>query len=133
MMNPDEIKIRDIKPLLDVPDHSLYLFIGVVLLSLVLLGGLAYLAVKWIKAKNRLNLRKTMYQKLLHVDLSDSKKAAYEITKYGLYFKDDSPRNEEMYLNLISRIERYKYKKEVGAFEYEERSYFELYKGMIDV
>jgi hypothetical protein len=100
-MNPDEIKIRDIKPLLDVPDHSLYLFIGIVLLSLVLLGALVYLAVKWIKARNRLNLRKTMYQKLLHVDLSDSKKAAYEITKYGLFFKDDSPRNEEMYLNLI--------------------------------
>ncbi len=133
MMQPDEIKIRDIKPLLEVPDHSLYLFIGVVLLALVVLGGFIYLASKWIKTRNRLNLRKNMYQKLLHVELSDAKKAAYEITKYGAFFKDDSPRNSEMYLNLIARLERYKYKKEVGPFEYEERSYFELYKGMIDV
>ncbi|MDD2357430.1 MAG: hypothetical protein PHX13_05935 [Thiovulaceae bacterium] len=132
-MNPDEIKIRDIKPLLEVPDHSIYLFIAVIIVSLLVLIGLLYLALKWIKTKNRLSLRRTTYQKLLHVDLSDSKKAAYEITRYGLVFKDDSPRNEEMYFNLISRLERYKYKKDVGPFEYEERSYFELYKGMIDV
>ncbi len=132
-MNPDDIKIRDIKPLLEVPDHSLYLFIAVIIVSLLVFAGVLYLAFKWIKAKNRLNLRRTTYQKLLHVDLSDSKKAAYEITRYGLVFKDDSPRNEEMYFNLIARLERYKYKKDVGPFEYEERSYLELYKGMIDV
>jgi hypothetical protein len=132
-MNPDDIKIRDIKPLLEVPDHSLYLFIGVIIVSLLVLAGVIYLVLKWVKTKNRLNLRRNTYKKLLHVDLSDSKKAAYEITRYGLVFKDDSPRNEEMYFNLIARLERYKYKKEVGPFEYEERSYFELYKGMIDV
>ena len=132
-MNPDEIKIRDIKPLLEVPDSSLYFFIALLIVSLVLLGGVSYLAIKWYKAKKRLNLRREIYQKLLHVDLSDPKKAAYEITKYGLFFKNDSPRNEEMYYNLIARLERYKYKKDVTPFEYEERSYLELYKGMIDV
>ncbi len=132
-MNPDDIKIRDIKPLLEVPDHSLYFFIGVIIVSLLVLAGVFYLAFKWMKTKNRLNLRRSTYKKLLHVDLSDSKKAAYEITRYGLVFKDDSPRNEEMYFNLIARLERYKYKKDVGPFEYEERSYLELYKGMIDV
>jgi|APCry1669189204_1035204.scaffolds.fasta_scaffold26184_2 hypothetical protein len=132
-MNPDDIKIRDIKPLLEVPDHSLYFFIGVIIVSLLVLAGVFYLAFKWMKTKNRLNLRRNTYKKLLHVDLSDSKKAAYEITRYGLVFKDDSPRNEEMYFNLIARLERYKYKKDVGPFEYEERSYLELYKGMIDV
>ena len=132
-MNPDDIKIRDIKPLLEVPDHSLYLFIVVIVVSLVLLGALSYLALKWYKTKKRLNLRRETYQKLLHVDLSDPKKAAYEITKYGQFFKNDSQRNEEMYYNLIARLEKYKYKKDVQPFEYEERSYLELYKGMIDV
>ncbi len=132
-MNPDDIKIRDIKPLLEVPDHSLYFFIGVIIVSLLVLAGVIYLILKWVKTKNRLNLRRNTYKKLLHVDLSDSKKAAYEITRYGLVFKDDSPRNEEMYFNLIARLERYKYKKDVGPLEYEERSYLELYKGMIDV
>ena len=133
MMNPDDIKIRDIKPLLEVPDHSLYLFIAILVVSLAVLAGAVYLAIKWYRVKTRLNLRRATYQKLLHVDLSDPKKAAYEITKYGQFFKNDSPRNEEMYYNLIARLEKYKYKKEVEPFEYEERSYLELYKGMIDV
>ena len=132
-MNPDAIKIRDIKPLLEVPDHSIYIFIGLLVLAGVLLFGGAYLLFRWYRFKNKLNLRRETYKQLLHVDLSKPKEAAYEITKYGYMFKDDSPRNLEMYNNLTSRLQGYKYKKEVSALDEEVKSYFDLYKGMIDV
>ena len=78
-------------------------------------------------------MRKATYEKLLHASLLEPKKAAYEITKYGYLFKDDAPRNAEMYKNLVERLDRYKYKKEVEPIDEETKSYFELYKGMIDV
>ena len=133
MMNPETIKIRDIKPLLEIHDHSIYLFIALVVISLIIVFGGIYLFLKWYKNKNRINMRKATYKKLLHVNLSDPKSAAYEITKYGYSFKDDSQRNRDMYYNLVDRLEKYKYKKEVDVFDDETKSYVELYKGMIDV
>lgn len=132
-MNPDDIKIRDIKPLLEIHDHSVYLFSALVVISLIIVLGGIYLFLKWYKNKNRINMRKATYKKLLHVDLSEPKRAAYEITKYGDFFKEDSQRNRDMYHNLVDRLEKYKYKKEVEVFDDETKSYFELYKGMIDV
>ena len=104
----------------------------VVMALIVVLGGL-YLFLRWYKNKKRVNVRKATYGQLLHVSLDDPKKAAYEITKYGYLFKNDTLRNTEMYHNLVERLEKYKYKKEVDAIDEETKSYFELYKGMIDV
>jgi len=63
----------------------------------------------------------------------DAKRAAYDITKYGYVFADDSARNREVYENLLRRLAPYKYKKEVGAMDAETKSYFNIYLGMIDV
>jgi hypothetical protein len=132
-MNPDDIKIRDIKPLMEVPDQSFYIFMGVVVLSLIILIGGSYLFIRWYKRRKTQNLRKTTYQKLLYVDLKNPKKAAYEVTELGLFFREDSQRTQEMYDNLVARLERYKYKKEVEPIDMETQSYIELYQGMIDV
>jgi hypothetical protein len=132
-MNPDDIKIRDIKPLMEVPDQSFYIFMGVLLLSLIIIAGGSYLFLRWFKTRKRQNLRKSTYQKLLHVDLQDPKRAAYEVTEFGLFFRDDSQRTQEMYDNLVTRLEKYKYKKLVEPIDMETQSYIELYQGMIDV
>jgi hypothetical protein len=65
--------------------------------------------------------------------LSDAKRAAYDITFYGSSFKDDSQRHHEMYENLVSRLQKYKYKKEVEPIDEETLGYIELYRGMCDV
>lgn len=132
-MNPDDIKIKDIKPLMEVPDQSFYIFLAVLFISLIILSGASYLFWRWYKTRSRLNLRKTTYQKLLHVDLKDPKKAAYEVTELGLFFREDSQRTQEMYDNLVVRLEKYKYKKIVDPIDMETQSYIELYQGMIDV
>lgn len=132
-MNPEDIKIRDIKPLLEIHDHSIYLFFALVTISLIVILGTMYLLLRWYKNKKRINIRKNTYNNLVHVTLDEPKKAAYEITKYGYLFKSDSQRNNDMYHNLVDRLEKYKYKKDVEAIDEETKSYFELYKGMIDV
>jgi hypothetical protein len=128
-----DIPLHDIKPLLEIEEYSLYYFLGVSLLLLLLACGTLYLIYKYIKNKNRFNLKKEHLRLLNSIDLSDAKRAAYDITFYGSSFKDDSQRHHEMYENLVSRLQKYKYKKEVEPIDEETLGYIELYRGMCDV
>ncbi len=127
------IPLHDIKPIVDVNEYSLYYFLGVSFLALILVLAIAFLIYKWLKHKNAYNLRKVHMKLINELDLSDTKNTAYAITNYGATFKNDSDRHLEMYNNLTQRLELYKYKKDVDSFDKEVLGYIELYKGMLDV
>ncbi len=132
-MQKYNVEISDIKPLMEVSDHSLlYLSIVGGFMTLVVLFGL-YMLFKFFKERKKHNIRKEAYKNLQNIDLNDPKKAAYAISKYAATFKDDSTRHNSMYLNLVERLGAYKYKKEVEPFSDEVKGYIELYRGMIDV
>jgi len=133
MMQPDEIQLHDIKPIIDIQEYSLYYFLGVVGITLLLIFAVGYLLYIWFQKKNKFNIRKEHKEMLFSLNLQDTKKSAYAITLYGTTFKNDSTRHEESYHNLVSRLEPYKYKKAVEAFDKETLNYFELYKEMCDV
>jgi len=128
-----DIPLHDIKPLLDVEEYSLFYLLGVSAFAAFIFVAVVYLIIKWFKNRNRFNIRKEHYKLLNAVDLSDSKRAAYDITFYGSSFSDDSPRHNEMYKNLVGRLESYKYKKSVDSIDDEVIAYIDLYRGMIDV
>jgi hypothetical protein len=128
-----DIPLHDIKTIVDVHEYSLYYLLGSAFFALLVLLGLGYLIYVWYKKRNRFDLKKEHYKLLHTLNLSDAKSAAYAITLYGATFRDESPRHQEMYQNLISRLEVYKYKKSVAPFDSETLGYIELYKGMIDV
>jgi len=128
-----DIPLHDIKPIVDVNEYSFYYFLGLTFVIVLLLLAISYLIYKWLKHRNAYNIKKDHYQLINSLDINDTKNCAYAITTYGATFKDDSPRHEEMYNNLTQRLEVYKYKKEVDAFDSETIGYIELYKGMLDV
>ncbi|MCK4974948.1 MAG: hypothetical protein KAR81_06815 [Sulfurimonas sp.] len=128
-----DIPLHDIKPIVDVQEYSLYYFLGISFLGVILFLGIAYLIYMWFKRRNAFNIRKEHLKLLNSLDLSDTKQSAYAITMFGATFKDDSPRHQEMYENITNRLELYKYKKEVKEFDSEVIGYIKLYEGMIDV
>ena len=128
-----DIPLHDIKPLLEIEEYSLYYLLGVSAVVLFLLFALVYLLLKWLKSRNAFNIRKEHYRLINAVDLSDAKKAAYDITFYGNTFSEDSPRHSEMYQNLVERLESYKYRKSVASIDNEVIGYIALYRDMIDV
>ena len=128
-----DIPLHDIKPIVDVQEYSVYYFSGLSFLIILLTCGVAYLIYMWFKRRNAFNIRKEHLKLLNSLDLSDTKQSAYAITMFGATFKDDSPRHQEMYENITSRLELYKYKKEVKEFDSEVVGYIKLYEGMIDV
>lgn len=133
MQKTYDIKLHDIKPLIEVEEYSFFYTLGLSLMAILFLLGVSYLLYRWFHKRNTFNIRKEHYKLLNRLDFSDTKNAAYLITLYGATFKDDSTRHSEMYNNLTQRLAKYKYKKEVESFDDEVRGYIELYKGMIDV
>ena len=128
-----DIPLHDIKPIIEVQEYSLYYLIASLGVGAFLFFGALFLLYKWYQKRNLFNIR-VEHKKLLDViDFKETKKAAYAFTLYGLTFRDDSPRHIEMYKNLTQRLDEYKYKKDVEAFDDEVLGYIELYKEMIDV
>jgi hypothetical protein len=128
-----DIKIHDIKPIVDIQEYSFYYFLGISLVALLFVGAIAFLIYKYIKQKNAYNVKKEHLKIINELDFTNTKESAYAITLYGATFKDDSDRHKEMYKNIVDRLEVYKYKKDVEVFDKEILGYIDLYKGMLDV
>jgi N-acetyl-anhydromuramyl-L-alanine amidase AmpD len=132
-MENNTLKLHDIKPLVVIDDYSLYYFLAVSFIALVIISGAAYLIWKWLKSRKKENIRKKHLKILKNVSFKDAKKAAYMLTKYGATFKDDDTRHKEMYANMLEKLAQYKYKKDVGKFDQETISVIHLYQEMCDV
>lgn len=128
-----DVPLHDIKTIVEVQEYSFYYLLGVVFLSILALITLGYFIYKFIQKRNAYNQRKEHFKVLNSLDLSDTKNAAYAISRYGMTFANDGERESEMYKNITSRLEQFKYKKSVEEFDEETLGYIELYKGMIDV
>jgi len=109
------------------------IFLVLVFFAVLLACGIIYLVYRYFKTRNRFDIRKEHYKLLCTIDTKNPKKAAYDITFYASTFKDDSTRHSEMFNNLVSRLEPFKYKKEVQPLDDEALNYFELYKEMCHV
>jgi len=126
------IPIHDIQPLVQVEDHSLYFFIALVLLGLFLVVTALYFLIQFLKNRKKENMRKEAYKALQTVNFDEAKKAAYEITRLALIFKDDSPQIEQKYETLVSMLDKYKYRKKIApALDDEVKSYYHIFIEMI--
>lgn len=128
-----DIPLHDIKPLLDVPDHSLLLLSLLIMVGAVLVGGTMFLVWRFIIKRKKVDLRQQNYKALENIVFDDPKKAAYAITRHGRIFAEDGERYKETYFNLISRLAPYKYKKSVAPIDEEAIAYYRIYLEMIDV
>ena len=128
-----EIPLHDIKPIIEIQEYSLYYFVALSGVVLLLLFALGYLAYSYLKNKKSYNIRAVHFGQLQTLSLADPKKAAYAITLYGATFRQDTARHERAYELLVEQLEPYKYKKVVESFDGATQRAFENYLGMIDV
>lgn len=128
-----DIPLHDIKPIVEVQEYSIYLFIFLLVVALFLLLALGYILWRFVQKRSRYNKRAEDKKALESISFEDPKKAAYALTLYGATFSNDSTRHTEMYQNLLGRLEQYKYKKRVASIDEETLSYYQLYKEMCDV
>jgi len=127
-----DIPLHDIKPLMEVPDHSLTLLLLLAAALLVVIAGAGYALWRRFR-RRRYDERRETFARLESVDFSDPKAAAYAVTRDGARFAGDSQRCKEAYDALVARLGAYKYKKGVAPVDEETVSYYRIYVGMIDV
>lgn len=130
-MNDISNKIYDIKPLVEIPDNSIFFFVLAIFLLFILLVLSYFLINKYIK--NRKNNPKKTYLKILkELDFENPKECAYTITKYGRLLAN-LPREKKLYEELVEILEKYKYKKEVEKIDESTKAKIETFLDSLDV
>lgn len=132
-MNENNIsaQLRDIKPLLEIPDSSYYIYWGLIIFASLLLFSVLFFVAKKLWDNRKVNLAKGYVQALKDISWDESKKAAYEATHYARLLATDE-RKKELFSQLEPLLEQYKYKKEVSAIDEETRKRFNLYVQVAD-
>jgi len=132
-MNEQNItaQLRDIKPLLEIPDSSYYIYWGLVTLVILLVVGVFFFVLKKLWENRKINLAKGYLEALKKIDWKDTKKSAYEATHYARLLATDE-RRKELFSQLEPMLEQYKYKKVVDALDADTHNKFNLYVQVAD-
>jgi hypothetical protein len=118
--------LRDIKGLSTIPDYSLYIFLGLVVFAIVALVVTLKAIYSFIKSKKKIDTKALYLKKLKNIDFTDSKSAAYKLTKYGKILADDESKRE-IFSKLTDDLQKYKYKKNPPAFDEDSIKLYRLF------
>lgn len=127
----ENLTLRDIQALEPIDDISLYLFIIAAVFVSLIIGALLYKLFSTIRARKKENLRKEVLQRLKDIEFDDPKEAAYKITKYARFLADDE-RSKRMLEQLLPKLEKYKFIKDVPEFDDESVQYYNLFLKSVD-
>jgi hypothetical protein len=112
--------LKDIKPLVDVPDSSMYVLILIIISLSVFIGLILW----WIKRPKRRRKRKLSPQELAKIELesidfNNTKNAVYTFSEFMRFLVDNETQQE--FEKLINKLELYKYKKEIPSLSLEDK------------
>ena len=108
-------KLRDIKPLVEIPDYSFYLYILVMVVITLLAALMLFFLIRKL-SKKKVNQREQILQRLRSLPFDNPKEVAYQMTKYGKYLvKDES--SARLYEDLVRKLTKYKYKRDVSPLD----------------
>ena len=124
-------QLKDIKPLLEIPDNSYYIYWGLIIFVALLLLGVLFFVAKKLWDNRKENLAKGYLVKLKKIDWKDTKKSAYEATHYARLLATDE-RREKLFEQLEPLLEQYKYKKEVETVDEDTRNRLNLFVQVAD-
>jgi hypothetical protein len=124
--NLQELKgLRDIKDIVQVPDISFYIFLALVIVGIVILLSIIIYIVNILKNRQK-SKRKFYILKLKNIDFKDSKKAAYEITKYARKIANNKE-SRNILEQLLKELDKYKYIKNPPKFNDKSKKYMKLF------
>ena len=124
-------QLRDIKPLLEIPDSSYYIYWGLIDFAIFLGVAIVFFVVKKLWDNRKINLAKGYLESIKKIDWNDTKKSAYEATHYARLLATDE-RRKELFSQLEPMLEQYKYKKEVDEIDQDTKNKFNLYVQVAD-
>ena len=93
-------QLRDIKPLLEIPDSSYYVYWGLIGFGIFLALAILFFIAQKLWDNRKINLAKGYLEAIKKIDWIDTKKSAYQATHYARLLATDERRKE-----LFSQLE----------------------------
>lgn len=107
-------QLKDIKPIVDIPDNSLIYLTIVSIIALIMLWVLAKFVWKKLKPSKDYLRKNALYQ-LQNLDFTHAKSVAYDFNRYGGFLLNDD--NQKQFEQIQKTLIDYKYKKQVGVLD----------------
>ena len=127
------LNLYDIKELSDIPDNSFFMLIVLLLVGFVFIIAIIILIKTKIKNRSKIKtLHDEAVEKLNKINLNDTKKSAYIITKYARVLIHDQ-RSKKLYDELYHSLEKYKYAQIVPRFEHDIINKLNLFKESVGI
>jgi hypothetical protein len=124
-------QLRDIKPLMEIPDISFYLYWGIISGASVVLLALLWWIVVVLWKRRKVNHAKAHLQSLKLIDWSEPKKGAYQATFLARALATDEER-EKHFEKLEAHLVRYKYRPKVEGVDEETMALIKHYIEVCD-
>jgi len=108
------LPLKDIKPIVAVPDHSLWLLLALIAAAILLLALLGF----WLARRLRKPVepkRAAALKRLQALDFGDTKNAVYDFSLLGHFVT--TPETEAAFKTLLADLEPYKFKKHVPGLD----------------
>lgn len=128
MMNEENIsaQLRDIKPLIAIPDNSYYIYWGVIALVSIFLLSLVIWLIVYFWKNRKINLAKGYLASLESIDWKESKEASYQATEYARLLATDEEK-KALFTSLEENLSQYKYRKSVENIDEETKNLLKRY------
>ena len=124
-------ELRDIKPLLEIPDSSYELLIGGLGVALLLALLALFFVIRKLLSNRKVDMKKVYFGEFKNIDWCDSKKASYDATYLGRLLATE-PRTKEIYSQLVPMLDAYKYRKNVPTVDSKTLQQYNLLVHVID-
>jgi len=113
IMNSEQnkLQINDIKTIVEIPDYSIYIYYGFIVLGFALFLACLYFIYNYFISK-KYSLEKEYLSKVKNIDFKNQKKSAYTLSKYGRLLAKE-PRQKRLFEELHYSLEEFKYKKNI--------------------
>lgn len=108
-------KLKDIKDIVEVPDNSIFVFIGLIAIILITISFGIYLFKNREKRRKKISPKEIALKRLKELNFLDTKSVVYRFEEFGRLFLDDKNREE---FDLISKeLIVYKYKRDIPTLD----------------
>jgi len=104
-------QLKDIKPIVVVPDNSLYILIAIVIGLVIVILFFAFKYFTRIKKTKQPTIKEIALKKLKNLDYKNTKEVVYSFSVDGALFINE--KNKKEFELLEKELEIFKYKKDV--------------------
>ncbi|RUM70255.1 MAG: hypothetical protein DSZ07_02730 [Sulfurovum sp.] len=104
-------ELKDIKDIVEVHEHSLFILVGVTIFIIILLSLVVYFFQNRRRRHKKVTLKEIAFDKLTNIDFLDTKSVVYTFEEQGRLFLNE--KNQEEFDSIIKELTVYKYRKNI--------------------